>query len=454
MTNFNRRDFLKSMGVITGSALLSKQAFSNVVQTQQNAQDPLLSRVVVIKDEACTTGTNIHSNIVQVLVDEGIKRYTEIQEVGEAWMSLFPDITSDSVIGIKVNCINSSVSSNPETAQAIIDGLVQMPVPGGFDNNNVIIWDRTNWELSSSGYALNTGSTGARCFGTNQGGVGYNNSINLNVNGATSHPSRIFSDHIDYLINLAVIKDHNTAGATLCMKNHFGSVNNPGSLHGNNCDPYLPALNQQLQEVLGNKEKLFMIDSIFGINSGGPGGSIDFVYNGLIMGEDIVAVDRVGLDILVENGMSHAWQATHIETASQPPYNLGNYHLSMIERIDVENPSTYTPSNVEVTLAPVSGPIVIPAGGGSFDYTIDITNNEPQPIEFDVWITLRIPNGAIFGPILLRRLELAAGANLFRTMSQFIPLGVPPGEYNLIGHTGENPAFVWNQSQFPFTKEA
>ena len=58
------------------------------------------------------------------------------------------------------------------------------------------------------------------------------------------------------------------------------------------------------------------------------------------MGEDIVAVDRVGLDILEENGMNHGWQATHIETASQPPYNLGNYESSMINRIDIYNPTS------------------------------------------------------------------------------------------------------------------
>ena len=451
MSRLNRRDFIKSAGLLTGTALLARPILANAPQTEPST-DPM-SRVVVVTDDACTTGTTIHPDIVQVLIDEGIKCYTEITNVGEAWKSIFPGITTNSVIGIKVNCINSSVPSNLETAQAIVNGLTQMPVPGGFDPNNIIIWDRTNSELQSGGYTINTGTTGVRCYGTNQSGVGYIYSINLNVNGVTSHPSRIFAEQIDYLINLAVIKDHSSSGATMCLKNHYGSVSNIGSMHGGNCDPYIPSLNQQLGEVLGDKEKFCIIDSIFGVNSGGPGGSIDFIYNGMIMGEDIVSVDRIGLDILVENGMNHAWQATHIETASQPPYNLGNYNSSLIERINIENPSTYTPHSVTIIVAPVGGPIVIPAGGGSFNYTVQIVNNEATTVDFNAWTLVQIPSGSMYGPLLFRALELPAGGSINRTMSQFVPPGAPPGEYQFIARVGEYPAHVWNENLFPFTKE-
>ena len=83
-----------------------------------------------------------------------------------------------------------------------------------------------------------------------------------------------------------------------------------------------------------------MVDAIFGMYYGGPSGPPNFIYNGVLMSEDPVAIDRVGLDILVERGMNHASQAIHIETASQAPYNLGNYDLALIDRIDIENPSS------------------------------------------------------------------------------------------------------------------
>ena len=292
----------------------------------------------MVTDDNCTSGSAINTDVLQIIVDTGITAYTGITNVGEAWMSLFTGITSDSVIGIKVSLLNPLVATKPETAQAVINGLLQMPITGGFDPNNIIIWDRTNYDLINAGYTMNTGTTGVRCFGTNQSGVGYSLPA-LNVNGITSYTSVIFSQYIDYLINLPVIKDHSFSGATLTLKSHYGSISNPGSLHYSYCDPYIPALNRELIDALGDKQKFCLVDSIFGIFSGGPNGPPDFAYNGVILGEDMVSIDHIGLDILVENGMNHAWQATHIETASQPPYNLGNYNPSLIERIDIQNPS-------------------------------------------------------------------------------------------------------------------
>ncbi|MBC8278095.1 MAG: DUF362 domain-containing protein [FCB group bacterium] len=345
MNGLDRRSFLKKAGLVTGGAMVSPKAFGKVPMAEPG-MDPV-SDVVVVTDDTCTTGSSVNAAVVRSMVDAGICTYTGIPDAGEAWMSIFPGISSDSVIGIKVCCAAPNVPSNPETAQAVGDGLALMPVAGGFDPNNIIIFERTNYELTAAGYTINTGRDGVRCFGTNQGGIGYSTTA-INVNGVTSYPSRIITDHIDYMINLAVMKDHGIAGVTLCLKNHYGSSSNVIYMHGNYCNPYIPALSQQFRDTLGGKEKFRMIDAIFGIRSGGPSGWPQFVYDGIIMGEDIVAVDRAGLDILEENGMNHGWQATHIETASQPPYELGNYESSMINRIDISNPTSVEGNEVQI----------------------------------------------------------------------------------------------------------
>ena len=339
MKGLDRRSFLKKAGVITGGAIIVPGLFGNTHSVKPGLQQDPPSDVIVVTDDSCSSGSSVNAGVVRTMVDAGITTYTGISDVGEAWMSLFPGISSDSMIGIKVCCAAPNVPSNPETAQAVTDGLALMPVAGGFDPNNIIIFERTNYELTMAGYTINTGREGVRCFGTNQAGVGYSNTA-IDVNGVTSYPSSIITNHIDYMINLAVIKDHGVAGVTLCLKNHYGSTSNVIWMHGNNCDPYIPAISQQFRDELGDKEKFRMIDAIFGISSGGPSGSPQFVHNGIIMGEDIVAVDRVGLDILEEYGMNHGWQAAHIQTASQPPYNLGNYDMTMINRIDISNPTS------------------------------------------------------------------------------------------------------------------
>jgi len=336
----NRRDFIKSGSLLAVGGLLSPRSTSVSILRQNSGRES--SRVVVVTDETCTSGTTIHTDVVSDMVDTGIAAYTDIDDVGAAWKSLFPRISENSVIGIKISLLNYAVPTNPETTQAVIDGLLRIQFPSGtnLNPNNIIIWDRTNDDLENAGYSINTGTTGVRCFGTDEPGVGYDYDNALNVNGRTSYPSRIYTEHIDYLINLGVIKDHSISGATLTLKNHYGSIHNPSYLHGNSgdyCDPYIPALNRQLRDELGDKQKFCMVDAIFGMYHSGPTGPPNFVYNGIIMGEDTVSVDRVGLDILVEKGMNHAWQATHIQTASIPPYDLGNYDHSLIERLDLNN---------------------------------------------------------------------------------------------------------------------
>ena len=94
----------------------------------------------------------------------------------------------------------------------------------------------------------------------------------LNVNDVNNYPTKIIEEQIDYMINFAVMKDHGISGATLCLKNHYGSAHNVYYMHGNHCDPYIPALNQVFRDELGDKEKFRMIDTIFGAAYGGPAG--------------------------------------------------------------------------------------------------------------------------------------------------------------------------------------
>jgi len=64
-----------------------------------------------------------------------------------------------------------------------------------YKKNNIIVWDRTDWELRNAGYAIydeNDQDT-VRCFGTNHSGVGYDYSCPLDVAGGPTYPSRILS---------------------------------------------------------------------------------------------------------------------------------------------------------------------------------------------------------------------------------------------------------------------
>jgi uncharacterized protein (DUF362 family) len=326
-----RRSFLKQISAAgVAAVVLPKQTFPN--------PDLVNSRVVIVSDAQATSGSTINSSVVHVMMTRGICSLAQQADVGEAWKSLLTGVTLASRIAIKVNCLNSYCPSHRQVAYAITDTLKQMNFSGVFfPENNIIIYDRTWAELTSSGYTINTGGTGVRCFATDTPGVGYSTQT-YTVNGTSQRISKIVTDNCDFLINLAVLKNHSEGGVTLCLKNHYGTCDNPGSLHGNYCDPSIPALNA-LQPIRA-KQKVSIIDALYGIRSGGPGGVPQFVANKLIMSTDIVATDYWGRRVLQDNGCATTSYAHHIDTAAASPYSLGTNNPNEMDVITIVNPTS------------------------------------------------------------------------------------------------------------------
>jgi hypothetical protein len=120
-----------------------------------------------------------------------------------------------------------------------------------------------------------------------------------------------------YLINLALLRSHTLFGATLCAKNHFGSVFNgiefkPDKLHGSgvvhntpnvlgrpHCHPALIG-----HPELGVKTLLYLIDGIYTAVYQGSKTIVKWqslgndYFSGLLLSQDPVAIDSVALDFL------------------------------------------------------------------------------------------------------------------------------------------------------------
>lgn len=301
-------------------------------------EDP--SRVIIVEDGTSTSGYSINEDAVRTMMDTGIEALTYLPDIGEAWKTLFPGIGPSSVIAIKVNCLNPALPTHPEVTNAVVGGLKQMVVGDTpFSENNIIIFDSTNTKLQESGYTLNTSGTGVRCFGTYSSGVGYSDEY-YDVNGIPQKISRIVTEMADYLIDISVLKNHETAGVTLCLKNNFGTCESPESLHGNFCDPYIPALNS-IPPIL-DKQVLNICDALLGVYSGGPLGDPQFAANKIIISRDIVAVDYQGREILKNNGSMTIPRSLHIDTAAQAPYNLGTNDPIEMDIVYITDPTTGT----------------------------------------------------------------------------------------------------------------
>lgn len=118
-------------------------------------------------------------------------------------------------------------------------------------------------------------------------------------------------------------------------------------------------------------------------------------------------------------------------------------------------PITATPPAVDLTLTPVSPPIVIPPTGGSFSYNAQLTNTTTATQTTTVWIKIKLPNGAYYGPVLgPLNLTLPAGASIIRVRNQAIPGSAPVGNYLYVGYDGAYPATISDSSFFAFSKSA
>ena len=143
-----------------------------------------------------------------------------------------------------------------------------------------------------------------------------------------SYPAReIPSDYLpqpfvdaNYVINLAVMKGHSSAGVTLCGKNWYGSFCcPPGNKRSSDAHHqmlpgalpdmghYRPMVDLMGHKHLGGKTLLFILDGLWGFpkhgSSSRPTRWQNTPFNDeypscLLMSQDMVAIDSVGLDFL------------------------------------------------------------------------------------------------------------------------------------------------------------
>lgn len=108
---------------------------------------------------------------------------------------------------------------------------------------------------------------------------------------------------------------------------------------------------------------------------------------------------------------------------------------------------------LRITLTPHNPPIVIPAGGGIFQFDAEVQNAGDSAISFDAWTEVILPGGAHLAPLILRSgLLILAGQIVTRAASQLVPAAAPPGEYTYIGSVGIYPGTITDADSFRFSK--
>lgn len=247
------------------------------------------SRVVVVRHDGVWDGDTPDPAAVLQMLDTGIGVLSDASDTQAVWRTLFDP--GERVL-LKVNCISYGGPTQPVVAYAVAQRLQD----AGLAAENILIFDRTDRELASAGYTLNEDEPGVQCHGTRGDGS----------EAALSQATVRFyqeCDAYDAIVNIPTPKQHGMAGISVAMKNHYGSVNRPGALHGGRCDPAIAELN--VQPIIREKTRLVVSAAL---NISPSDWNRPERENALLLSFDSVALDTVARDILVrhrqENGMS------------------------------------------------------------------------------------------------------------------------------------------------------
>jgi hypothetical protein len=341
--NFSRRDLVRALGAFSAASVIAEaQVSSSTPATKLSMPGLYPGRVAAISSPDCMAGGKFQAQPIQRMMRRGMGALTGTDGGPAAWKQFFEP---GDVVGIKVNPNSPFAISCAEVLREIIAGLNS----AGVTNPNIIVYDRYQKALIDNKIAswLPDGvrtSFAALDYVEDQTDIaGYDpdhyldlpitipaSSVAGNESEAMkarklqdpkyrrSHAALFITKQVNKLINLPVLKHHQSAGVTLALKNlSHGLTNNVNRSHNtssaNACGVYIPSAVSL--PVIRNKSVLHILDGMKGIFHGGPQGREQFVWehNTVYFATDPVAMDTTGLKAIdakrLASGMKSVFDA-------------------------------------------------------------------------------------------------------------------------------------------------
>lgn len=309
-----RRRLLQSLAVGSATAWTSKLAFSAqasspVASSKLGMPGLFPGRVIGVEDPRSIANNKYNATVIRSMMERGMKELTGADWV-ESW-KLFA--SKGERIGIKVNPVGQPhVISAPEVLHVIIDGLKA----AGVRAQDIVVYDRYRRQFHQAGFhtwlpeGVRKSSAVEDYEAIQLDPKGYDRDhyveLPLTNPGYEKHElarysfaANFLTKEVDKLINLCVLKDHQSAGVTLALKNlSHGLVNNVSRSHAtttqNSCNSFIPAIVQM--PMIRNKAVLHILDGVKALYHGGPSARPQFVWEHKTMyfATDPVSLDHVG----------------------------------------------------------------------------------------------------------------------------------------------------------------
>ncbi len=314
---WTRRNCLKVAGGAVSAAfgaaalparMLAAQVSSKADSSKLAMPGLFRGRVVAVEHPGSIVDGRYQAEPVRQMMRKGMTDLTGAAGWVDAWRMF---VEPGDVVGIKVNPVGGPlVISAAEVVREIIAGLNA----AGIKNKDIVVYDRYRAQFLKMGFdkwlpeGVRTSSAAEDYDDVQQAIEGYDPDHYMdmaltlpgydinNLTARRSYAARFITKEVNKLINLPVLKDHQSAGVTLALKNlSHGLVNNVCRSHSsstlNACGSFIPAVVSM--PVIRNKTVLHVLDGVKGLYHGGPGARPQFVWEHKTI---YFATDPVSLD--------------------------------------------------------------------------------------------------------------------------------------------------------------
>jgi uncharacterized protein (DUF362 family) len=272
---------------------------------------PFPGRVVRVRHGGSIVADRYQKEPVEQMIRRGMMELTGAPGWVDAWRMFFEP---GDVVGIKLNPNGMPrVISAPEVLHAVIEGLRE----AGVKPRDIVVFDRNRSYFLKAGYDKWL-PEGVRSAWASED----YDAIQLDMNGydpdcyaelpviqpgqdpndrhfRRSYAAKFLTRDINKLVNIPVLKHHQSAGVTLALKNMaYGMANNVARSHQNatlHCTSvFIPAIVDL--KPFRQKAVLHIVDGVKGVYHGGPSGRPEYIWEHktIYLATDPVAVDKTG----------------------------------------------------------------------------------------------------------------------------------------------------------------
>jgi hypothetical protein len=331
---------------LAAAALMQSQ--SRAATAKSGMPGPFPGRVVAVEHPGSILSNIYQPEPVQQMMRKGMQELTGAPSWIDGWRMLFE---KGDVVGIKVSPVGGkNLSSDALVLQEILAGLKQAGVPA----SDIVVFNRYREETITAGIdkwlpqGIRWEAASERYDEWQHDMDGYDPEHYLemaltkpgdslsDIHMRRSYVARVVTKKINKFINLPVLKHHQSAGVTICLKNmSHGMVNNVNRSHVtptlNACGVFIPSVVSL--PVIREKATLHICDAVKASFHGGPGGKARYIWEHKTMyfATDPVALDKTGLKVIdgkrVQMGM--------LPLALAKPDNDSHFLNSQIEHIEI-----------------------------------------------------------------------------------------------------------------------